>query len=140
MTVGAAGRTRAAGPKVPLQIALERTEECFLHEHALLERLPSMRSAELDKLLVGQLSRVVGALNGVAVCVARVTIRAAELASDVGIERPEIDAGLLRRVEDGLGLERHELGTAEPLVENGEGGRTVWRHGAKQLQLLGPLR
>src|SRR2546426_3747068 len=65
---------------------------------------------------------------------------APEFAPDVGVERPEIDAGLLRRVENGLGLERHELGAALTLVENRKGGGTVWRYGVEQLQLPGPLR
>src|SRR2546426_5775756 len=136
---GRAGR-RTGGPKVPPQIALERAEQRVLHEHAPLECFPPVRPAELEKLLVGELPRVVGALDCVAVRVARVAVRAPEFAADVGVERPEIHAGLLRRVEHGVGFERHEFGAAEPLVENGEGSRTVWRHGAKQLQLLGPLR
>src|SRR5256884_8709699 len=119
---------------------LECDQQLFLHEHPFLERLPPVRSAELQKLLVSEFSRVVGALDRVAVRVARVAVGAPEFAADVGVERPEIDAGLLRRVEDGLGLERHELGAALSLVENREGGGTVWRYGVEQLQLPGPLR
>src|SRR5439155_11465433 len=90
----------------------------FLHEHSLLERLPPVRPAELRKFLVGELARIVGTLDRVAVCVARIAVRAAEFAPDVGVQRPEIDAGLLRRVEYRLGFERDELGAAEALVEN----------------------
>src|SRR2546426_3634784 len=127
-------------PKVATQVAFECDQQLFLHEHPFLERLPPVRSAELQKLLVSEFSRVVGALDRVAVRVAGVAVRAPEFAADVGVERPEIDAGLLRRVEDGLGLERHELGAALALVEDREGGGTVWRYGVEQLQLPGPLR
>jgi hypothetical protein len=73
-------------------------------------------SAEFYELLVGELTRVVSALDGVPVRIAGVAIRAPELTTDVRVERPEIDAGLLRRVEYGLGFERHELGAAEALI------------------------
>src|SRR5258705_5026106 len=100
-------------PKVATQVVFECDQQPLLHEHPLLERLPPVRAAELVEFGVRQPTRVVRALDGVAVRVARVAVRAAEFAPDVGVERPEIDAGLLRRVEYRLGLERDELGAPE---------------------------
>src|SRR5439155_21615395 len=114
------------------QVGFQRAEQALLDKDALLEGLPPVRAAELVKLGVRQPAPVVRALNGVAMRVARIAVRAPEFAPDVGVERPEIDAGLLWRVEDGLGFERDELRAAEALVENRKGdGTTRRRHGGK---------
>src|SRR3989449_8582801 len=53
----------------------------LFRSHPFLERLPPVRSAELQKLRVSEFSRVVGALDRVAVRVARVAVRAPEFAA-----------------------------------------------------------
>ena len=50
--------------------------------------------------------------------VARVAVGAAELTSDVRVQRPVVHARRLRRIEDALWCERDEAGAAEALVEN----------------------
>src|SRR5205823_8913613 len=108
---------RTGGPKEPLQIALERAQQIVLDEDVPLE---------IADLVGGEPARVVRPLDHVAMRVARVTVRAAELAADERVERPEIHARLLRRVEHRAGREGNELGSAQPLVENREGG---WANG-----------
>ena len=75
-----------------------------------------MGSAKLPKLVVRELPGIVRALDRVTVRVARVAIGASELAADVRIDGPEIDARLLRRVEHGPRRELDELGAAETLI------------------------
>ena len=111
----------------------------LLHEDAALERLPSVRTAKLRELAVRQPAVVVCPLDHVAMRIARVAVAAPELAPDVRIDGPEVHARLLRRIEDRLGCERHELRAAETLVENWEGGPTVGRSGGlekRELRLL----
>src|SRR5207247_11388487 len=59
------GRTvcRTEGPKVATQVAFECDQQLLLHEHPFLERLPPVRSAERQKLLVREFSRVGGRLG-----------------------------------------------------------------------------
>ena len=122
---------RTLGPEVPSQVSVQRAEHVLLHENALLERLPAVRPAKLAELLVAQPSRIVRPLDHVAVRVARVAVRAAELAPHVRIDGPEIHTRGPGRVEDRPGRERDELGAAETLVEDGEGGRADSRTGGR---------
>ena len=51
------------GPKVPVQISVEGGERTVLDEDALFECFPTVRAAELGKLGVGQLPRIVRPLD-----------------------------------------------------------------------------
>ena len=106
-----------------LEIRLQRADDMLFHEDPLLERFPAVRAAIIRELGVGQLAGIVRPLDDVAVRVARVAVAAAELAADIGIERPVIHARRLGRVEDAVRGEGDEAGAAEALVEND--GRTA---------------
>src|SRR5438874_12713529 len=84
--IGRADR-RTGGPKEPLQIALERAQQILLDEDVPLE---------IAELGAGDTARVVLPTSLEVMRVARVTVRAAELAADERVERPEIHARLLR--------------------------------------------
>ena len=103
------------------QVGLERADHMFLYEDPLLECLPPVRPPVVRKLGIGQLARIVCALDDVAMRVARIAVTAAEFAADVGIERPILHPRCGGRVEDALGCERNEPGATEALVEDGVG-------------------
>ena len=115
------------------QVGVERTEYLLFDEDALLERLPTVRSAELVQLGVGQPAGVVRTLHHIAVSEAGVAVRAAEFTPDVGVERPKVHSGLLWRVEHRPGLEREELRAAQSFVEYGE--RATPRRRRREQQL-----
>src|SRR2546425_4549422 len=87
---------RTGRPHVPSQIRLQRSQQPLLHEDPPLERPPAMGATKVVELGLAELAGVPRPLDRVPMRVARVAIRAPELAADVGIERPEVDAGLLR--------------------------------------------
>src|SRR5205809_1542796 len=110
------------------QVGLERADHMFLYEDPLLECLPPVRPPVVRKLGIGQLARIVCALDDVAMRVARVTVTAAEFTADIRIERPVVHAGRGWWVEHALGSQRNEPGAAEALVEN-DGRLGRWADG-----------
>src|SRR5437867_2869050 len=124
--LSARSRTAGKGERVSIlriraaQIGFQGAQELVLDEDPALERLPAVRSPEILKLAVGELPRVVRALDDIAMGVAGVAISAPELAAHVRVQGPKIHAGPLRRVEDRFRRERHELRAAEALIEDGQ--------------------
>src|SRR5712664_598105 len=126
----------AFADRYALEVELERTDYVFLDEDPLLERFPTVRSAIIRELGVGQLAGVMRALDDVAMCVARVAVAATELTADVRIERPVIHPRYGRRIEHPLGSQRNEPGAAEALVEDGVGQSARLTVGLQQRDLL----
>jgi len=104
-----------------LEIHVERADQLFLDEDSFLECLPAVRAAIIGELGVGELPGIVGALDDIAVRVARIAVAAAELAADIRIERPVFHPGRAGGVEDSFGLESDESRTTQAFVEDGVG-------------------
>src|SRR6266513_2510424 len=95
-----------------LQVDVERADDVLFDEDPLFECLPPVRATIVRELGVGQLARIVRALDYVTMRVARVAVTAAEFTADVWIQRPVVHSGRGRWVEHPLGSEGNEPGAA----------------------------
>ena len=99
-----------------LEIGVECAHDLLLHENSRFEGFPPVRAAVIGEFAVGQLARVVRSLDDIAMRVPRVAVAAAELAADIGIERPVVHPGCAGRVENAVRRDRDEASAAEAFI------------------------
>ena len=129
---------RADDQRLPVQTrgiegARQHLRRVRLDQDATLEREPGRHGG--SGVVGHDARRARGPLYGVAVGIAGVAVGAAELAPDVGIDRPEPHPGAGRAVEHRAGTQLEKRGAAGPPVEHVELPRR--RRQDRQLELPG---